>query len=199
MVLWNRMRSGDVDAWGLLFERHSPRVYRFCMRFLGDSSEAEEVLSEAFLEAWRSRRFFVIQDDSALPILLAIARRVCQKRLRFLQRFQRTQLASTSTPQLGFDLAEQVVNDNEVNRRREWLRRQVTSLPVQFRDVFELVVYAELSYAEVSRVLGVPLGTVKSRMTRARHILEDTAQVDRVAGQADPAQALQSSMRGPRT
>jgi len=187
-VLWSRMRSGDRDAWGDLFERHSGRVYRFCVRFLGNPEEAEEALSETFLEVWRARRSFVVADDSALPILLAIARRVGQKRLRSLQRQQRTSRAALSTPAPGFDLAVQVVNDDEEHRQRDWLRGQVALLPVQFRDVFELAVYAELPYADVARVLGIPTGTVKSRMARTRRLLEDNARL----GPVDSAQALQT-------
>jgi len=187
-VLWSRMRSGDRDAWGDLFERHSGRVYRFCVRFLGNPEEAEEALSETFLEVWRARRSFVVADDSALPILLAIARRVGQKRLRSLQREQRTSRAALSTPSPGFDIAVQVVNDDEEHRQRDWLRGQVALLPVQFRDVFELAVYAELPYADVARVLGIPTGTVKSRMARTRRMLEDNARL----GPVDPAQALQT-------
>jgi RNA polymerase sigma factor (sigma-70 family) len=197
-VLWDSMRSGDLDSWGFLFERYSSRVYRFCVRFLGSSQEAEEVLSEAFLEVWRSRRSFVVRDDSALPILLAIARRACQKRTRSLQRLQRKR--PTTSPQLVSDIADQVVDDDEVDRQRDWLRKQVSSLPVQFRDVFELIVYAELPYGDVSRVLQVPVGTVKSRMARGRRMLEENAQIDLATParqHLEPA-PLQSLMRGPR-
>lgn len=172
-VLWDRMRSGDLDAWGMLFERHAARIYRFCLRFVGGVHDAEDTLSDTYLEVWRSRRSFTVRGDSALPILLAIARRAGQKRLRIAYRLTRNDgLAMASETLLVSDVADQVVADDEVERRRSWLRNQVASLPPQFRDVYELVVYAELPYEEVSHVLGVPIGTIKSRMARVRNALE---------------------------
>lgn len=81
-IVWERMRGGDVDAWGILLDRHAARVHAFCSRLLGSQDAGEEVLSDVFLEAWRARRSFVVRGDSAVPIVLAIARRACQKRLR---------------------------------------------------------------------------------------------------------------------
>jgi len=176
-VLWDQMRSGDVDAWGVLFDRHAARVYRFCLRFLGGSQDAEDALSDTYLEVWRSRRSFTVRHDSALPILLAIARRAGQKRLRSGRRLTRSDgLAAIDEPRLDDDVADQVVANDETERRRVWLRHQVALLPPALRDVYELVVYAELSYDEVSRVLGVPLGTVKSRMARVRKTLLEGAE-----------------------
>jgi RNA polymerase sigma factor (sigma-70 family) len=175
-VLWNQMRSGDLEAWGLLFDRHAARIYRFCLRFVGGSQDAQDTLSDTYLEVWRSRRSFTVQGDSALPILLAIARRAGQKRLRSARRLTRGDgvAATVETPPVD-DVADQVVADDEAERRRAWLRNQVASLPPQFRDAYELVVYAELPYDEVPRVLGVPLGTVKSRMARVRQTLQQRA------------------------
>ncbi len=171
------MRAGDLDAWGLLFDKHAQRVYRFCSRFLGSPQDAEDVLSETFLEVWRSRRSFTVQGDSALPILLAIARRVGQKRLRSAQRLTRNDaFAQTIAVPLVGDIAEQIAVEDEAGRRRDWLRQRVAELPAQFRDVYELVIYAEMPYGEVARLLGVPLGTVKSRMARARRILQMLAE-----------------------
>ena len=73
------MREGDITALGVLFDRHAERVHAYCARSAGDVVDPEDTLSETFLEAWRSRRSFVVRDGSALPILLAIAKRVVQK------------------------------------------------------------------------------------------------------------------------
>jgi RNA polymerase sigma factor (sigma-70 family) len=174
-ALWNQMRSGDTDAWGLLFDRHAQQVYRFCSRILNSPHEAEDALSEAFLEVWRSRRSFTVYGDSALPILLAIARRACQKRLRSAQRHTRRRDLAAAAPRVVEDIAEELVGADEATRRQAWLRERVAALPPPYRDVYELVIYAEMPQEQVARLLDVPLGTVKSRMARARHALNKAA------------------------
>ena len=79
--LWLSCRKGSLDALGQLFERHHSRVYRYCLRRVFVADDAEDCLSETYLEAWRARRSFEVRD-SALPVLLAVAKRVVQKRQR---------------------------------------------------------------------------------------------------------------------
>ena len=79
--LWLSCRKGSLDALGQLFERHHARVYRYCLRLVFVADDAEDCLSETYLEAWRARRSFQVRD-SALPVLLAVAKRIVQKRQR---------------------------------------------------------------------------------------------------------------------
>lgn len=174
-IVWERMRGGDIDAWGILFDRHAARVHSFCSRFLGNQDVGEEVLSDVFLEVWRARRSFVVRGGSAIPIVLAIARRACQKKLRAESRQARLSARMRIDAAWLDDVAIDVVEQSELERRRAWLRQEVAGLSTPYRDVFELLVYAELSHQEVSDVLAIPIGTVKSRMARARHIIERAA------------------------
>ena len=188
-ALWSRMRAGDVEAWGVLFERHSALVYRFCVRFLGSADEAEDVLSDVFLEAWRARSSFVVHEGGVLPILLAVARRCCQKRRRSNQRLRQVHRVASEAATRIAGPEDQSTGDDDESRRKQWLRDEVGRLPVPFRDVFELAIYAEMPYDRVSMVLGIPVGTVKSRMSRARHLLEVSAGLVRCDSDAHALQA----------
>lgn len=174
-MLRDSMRSGDVDAWGLIFDRHAQRAYRFGSRFVGDRAEAEDVLSDTFLEVWRSLKSFKVHGESALPILLAISRRVCQKRARTSGRAERTIRLTMQHPTSMPDIAEAVGAASDARERQAWLRQHVAAMPIEFRDAFELVIFAEMPYQMVANLLDVPLGTVKSRMSRGRQMLEESA------------------------
>ncbi|WBQ03417.1 RNA polymerase sigma factor [Kribbella sp. CA-293567] len=174
---WQAMRGGDMAALGVLFDRHADRVHRYCRRAAGGSVDSEDVLSETFIEVWRSRRSFVVREGSALPILLTIAKRVLQKQVRSAERATRRDgRAGDPTLLVVPDIAEDAVRAVELERQRVWLRRQVAAMPVPYRNVYELCVYAELGQDEVARLLGIPLGTVKSRLSRARKNVAEAAQ-----------------------
>lgn len=165
-----------MAALGVLFDRHADRLFRYCQR-AASPADAEDVLSETFVEAWRSRRSFVVRGDSALPILLAIGKRVLQKHARSAERSRRREAHSADPVLMTVpDIAEEVVRAEELERQRAWLRQQVASLPVTYRNAYELCVFAELGQEEVARLLDVPLGTVKSRLSRARQLIAAAAQ-----------------------
>jgi RNA polymerase sigma-70 factor (ECF subfamily) len=171
--LWGRLSTGDEAAFRLLFARHRDAVYNYAFRRTASWSTAEDVAQATFLALWRrALRGGVepLQLDSARPVLLAMARNEChnagRKRMRSLR----------LVDAVG---KERTVNSDNVN---DWLeaetimgkiRRALSALPADQRDVVELVAWSELSLAEAAAVLGVPLGTVKSRLSRARERLRD--------------------------
>ncbi|MGC4936738.1 RNA polymerase sigma factor [Kribbella sp. DT2] len=174
---WQAMRRGDMAALGVLFDRHADRVHRYCRRAAGSLADSDDVLSETFIEVWRSRKSFVVREESALPILLTIAKRVLQKQLRGAERARRRDaLTAGHSATVVPDIADEAVRAEELERQRAWLRQQVATMPTAYRNVYELCVYAELGQDEVARQLDVPLGTVKSRLSRARNSIAAAAQ-----------------------
>lgn len=180
--LWERMNSGDEFALGILFERHVQRIFRFVVRFQGTYNDADDVVTETFLEAWRVRQAIAVKD-SAIPILLAIARRRTQDHLRGHRRraLLLSRVAANRTEQFDPDPADMLARRNERNDQREWLRRQVSGLPPEQRDVVELCVFAEMNYEDCAKILGLPVGTVKSRLSRARQRLVGAPPVEATA------------------
>jgi RNA polymerase sigma-70 factor (ECF subfamily) len=169
--LWSRSRSGDAQAFGFLFERHAGAIYNFCFRRIGDWAAAEDLLSIVFLEAWR-RRDKELPDDKVLPWLFGIATNVVRNRRRSERRYAGA-LRRMAKPQPERDSAERWDErlDDEQQMRR--VLALIAQLPRHQQDVFVLCGWMGLSNEDAALALGVPLGTVRSRLSRARRRLRE--------------------------
>jgi RNA polymerase sigma factor (sigma-70 family) len=164
--LWRRAAAGEAAAFGVLFERHARTVYNYCFRRTANFAEAEDLTSVVFLEAWRRREAVVLANESALPWLLGVATNVVRNRRRSQWR-HRAALARIPRENAP-DLAEEA-NGRVDDERRMWaVLRAVARLPRREQDVLALCAWAELSYEEAAAALGIPVGTVRSRLSRAR-------------------------------
>ena len=166
--------------FGVLYERHLQRVERYLARRVG-SALAEDLTAEVFVRAFRQRGSFRAEHETALPWLLGIAchlvgdhRRAERRRLAALQR-----LAGTVSAELDDDLAILAPD----------LLRKLRRLPAADRDALLLVAWGELSYEETAVALGIPLGTVRSRIARARKRLANAVGDDASANKASHATA----------
>jgi RNA polymerase sigma factor (sigma-70 family) len=157
----------DPDAFGDLFERHANDIYGFCFRRTGDGRLSEDLVQAVFLEAWRRRNEVALAPDEARPWLFGVALNLLRNHGRALRR-HRAALARLPRPRSDADLAEDLAQrlDDERRARAALDRFRQLSRPEQ--DVIALCAWAELSYEQAARVLGVPVGTVRSRLSRAR-------------------------------
>jgi RNA polymerase sigma-70 factor, ECF subfamily len=165
-VLWQRAADGNPDAFGELFERHARDVYNYCFRRTGDWSQAEELTSVVFLEAWRRRRDVRLEHERALPWLLGVATNV----LRNAGRSQRRHRAAIARlpRERALDFAVDVDDRLTDEQQMSDVLRVVGRLPRADQDVLALCVWQGLSYEDAALALGVPVGTVRSRLSRAR-------------------------------
>jgi RNA polymerase sigma-70 factor (ECF subfamily) len=165
--LWRRAVAGESEAFGQLFDRHADAIFAFCVRRTGDSVVAEDLVSATFLNAWRRRHDLRLTADGPLPWLYGIAANLARRQRRGVGR-QRAALArlpaSASQPDESEDVAGRVDDRRRMQRVVEALR----SLPPSDQDVFVLCVWQELSYAQAAVALSIPIGTVRSRLSRAR-------------------------------
>jgi RNA polymerase sigma factor (sigma-70 family) len=164
--LWSRASSGEAAAFGTLFERHANAVYNFCFRRTADWSLAEDMTSVVFLEAWRRRSEVVLAGESARPWLLGVATNVIRHRRR-AQRRHRIALGRVpreTEPDFVGD-AEARLDDE---RRMRAALVLLAQLPRREQDVFALCAWADLTYEETAAALRIPVGTVRSRLSRAR-------------------------------
>ncbi|MEV4419160.1 RNA polymerase sigma factor [Patulibacter sp. NPDC049589] len=167
-LLWRRAVAGDTDAFGVLYERHDRAVLAFCLWRTGDPALAEDLTSIVFLEAWRRRASTPLTTGDARPLLLAIATNVLRNQWRTRRRhraaLERLGRAGEPRPDHDDDAADRV----DAAARLHEVRAQLDALPQREREVLALVALADLTYEETASALGLPVGTVRSRLSRAR-------------------------------
>lgn len=164
--LWARSRAGDRDAFGLLFERHAKLIYNYGFRRIGNRETAQDLLSMVFLEAWR-RRDKELPAEKVLPWLYGIATNVVRHQHRSDRRYAAA-LSRLPTVQAEPDFAGGANEHLDYERQAQEALRRLRILPSREQDVFVLCVGMELSYEDAAVALGVPVGTVRSRLSRAR-------------------------------
>jgi RNA polymerase sigma factor (sigma-70 family) len=170
-VLWARSRAGDADAFGLLFERHAKSIYNYCFRRVGNRATAEDLLSVVFLEAWR-RRDSELRLETPLPFLYGIATNVIHHQRRS-ERRHAAALSRLSRPRAELDFSADSADRVDVERRALDALHALRRLPKREQDIFVLCVGMELTYEEAAAALGLPIGTVRSRLSRARGRLRE--------------------------
>lgn len=171
--LWRRASAGEEAAFGQLFDRHARTVYNFLFRRTASWSEAEDLTSAVFLHAWRRRRQVqvVLDRESALPWLLKVADYTARNERRALRRYRAAIDRLNLTPEEQPDHADTVAARVDDERAMAEVRRALKRLPRHEREVIELSVWTGLDHQAVAVALGVPVGTVKSRLSRARNRL----------------------------
>lgn len=165
-----RSQAGDADAYNTLVLKYQRSVYNLALRMLGDSGQAEDVTQDAFLSAWRNINRFRGGNFSAW--LLRIATNACYDQIRRRQRHPVGSLEAVvgddDTP-LEFPDRGELPEDRTI--RAELARAIAAGLQYVHPDQRAVLVLADihgLSYEEVALVLEVPVGTVKSRLSRGR-------------------------------
>jgi len=161
-----RIANGDRLAMQALYARCHVRVYRFILRFVRNEATAEDVMSEVFLDVWRQAGRFEARASAATWIL-SIAR---YKALSAVRKRSDEDLDEAAASQIP-DTADDPETALETADRAAVLRRCMARLSPEHREVLDLVYYHERSVEEAARIVGVPAGTVKTRMFHARRNL----------------------------
>ncbi|WP_278101219.1 sigma-70 family RNA polymerase sigma factor [Microbacterium proteolyticum] len=159
--LWARVRQGDELALAALFDRYEGRVFRHASRLLTHREDAKDAVTVAFFELWRKRASVRLVEGSPLPWLLNTVAH-CARNLERSGRRYRALLDRAP-------VAEPVSHDQDDSGVMVALRR----LPEREQSVVVLSVLEGYSEREVAQALGVPAGTVKSRLARAKAKLRD--------------------------
>jgi RNA polymerase sigma factor (sigma-70 family) len=169
-ALWEASSRGDGRAFSEIYERYARTIYNYLFRRLADWSEAEDLTAVVFLEAFRRRREAVLDEGKLLPWLYGIATNVLRNRRRAQFRHRRLLAQLEGRPRPAEPDA--AARAEAAAQMRSVLQR-VAALPRQQHDVVALCVWSDLSYAEAAVALGVPVGTIRSRLARARAALAE--------------------------
>jgi len=155
------------DAFGALFDRHGGVLLRFLMRRVAPA-DAEGLLGEVFRIAFERRGDFELERASARPWLYGIATNVVAKHHRSEARRLRATARLAARPEPVSDPADPAVSALDAQATWRRVAEAVTALPEAERAVLLLYSWEELSYDEIAETLEVPVGTVRSRLHRAR-------------------------------
>ena len=167
-ALVDRIAEGDKLAMQVLFARHRTPVYRWLLRFVGNETVAEDLLSDVFLDVWRQAGRF--EGRAAVSTwLLSIAR---FKALSARRRRTDAQLDEAIETTVA-DSADDPEVALQKKSRNELLRQALMNLSPEHREIIDLVYYQEKSVDDCARILSIPAATVKTRMFYARKKLAE--------------------------
>jgi RNA polymerase sigma-70 factor, ECF subfamily len=170
--LLRSMLAGDEEALALLYRRRQGSVYRFALQMSGSKPIAEDVTQEVFLFLMRDGRVFDPERGSLNAFLLGVARNHVMRRMRVDQVL--TPIGDDGDDDAGLMLADTDLCPLEDLTRAETIetvRKAVLSLPPKYREVVVLCELQDTSYEEAAEILGCAIGTVRSRLHRARALL----------------------------
>ncbi|MCC6707165.1 MAG: RNA polymerase sigma factor [Gammaproteobacteria bacterium] len=168
--LLQRMQRGDGEAFSALYQRHQQRVYRFASLYSGVDGVAADITQEVFMHLIDNHSFDPAQGELR-AYLLGMARNLLRRHWRDAQRFEA--LPEEDEGPLRESLVEHLEPSMLVCRAQQHggLRAAIFALPSYYREVMILCELEELDYLEAARILEVPIGTVRSRLNRARKAL----------------------------
>jgi RNA polymerase sigma-70 factor (ECF subfamily) len=178
-MLLENIAGGDRSAMHTLYARHNVRVYRFVLRMLRDTSAAEDLVSQVFLDVWRTASQFEGRSQVS-TWLLSIAR---FKALTALRQRKYEDIDQDDVMEIA-DQADTPEASLDRSRTSEILRACIAKLSPAHREIVNLVYYHEKSVEEVASLIGIPASTVKTRMFYARKQLADllrNAGIDSIA------------------
>ena len=175
----------EPEHFTVLFRRHAPHIQRYVVRRLGQDA-ADDIVAETFLLAFRQRDSYDQARADARPWLYGIATNLIGRHRRAEIRLYRA-LARTGADPVMEPFTDRVDDQVSAGTASRRLAVGLARLPDQLRDTLLLVAWSGLSYEEAATALGVPVGTVRSRMSRARSKLR------RTLGGMNPAASDQES------
>ena len=158
-------KTGDREAFSLLMRGYERRLYQAVYSFLRDMEDAADVIQETFLRAYRGISGFD-ETRPMYPWLYRIARNLCINTARRAHRHRSTALTFEPTDERNLP-DSQLLKEEE--RRR--IRSCIDSLPEQAAEIIMLKHFQDCSYSEIADILGIPVGTVMSRLYNARKLL----------------------------
>jgi RNA polymerase sigma-70 factor (ECF subfamily) len=181
--LLRSMQAGNEQAFALLYHRRQAGIYRFALQMCGSKALAEDVTQEVFLVLIRGTQSFDELRGSLSAFLYGIARNQLLRRLQ-RERFYTALEPDGSEAETLRDAAIGPLEDIARSETVELVRKAILSLPERYREVVVLCDMEEMSYVEAAEIMGCAIGTVRSRLHRARAMLIEKLHPEKEKGSA---------------
>jgi RNA polymerase sigma-70 factor (ECF subfamily) len=186
-TLVTHMVAGDAQAFTALFGRYHAQVYRFARQMSGSRETAEDVTQEAFIALMETGERFDPKRGSVGAYLYGIARNLLRRRLRRDTARAEIDLQQLVEPASSVATPPSVLDDLERAAELASLRRAILSLPPAFREVIVLCDLHDVRYEDAAVIVGCPVGTIRSRLSRARRVLAERCRSGARVGAASGA------------
>ncbi|MGW7361912.1 RNA polymerase sigma factor [Streptomyces sp. NPDC054841] len=173
-----RVRAGEPSAFAELFDSYARAVYNHAFRLTADWSTAEDVMAATFMEAWRLRDKVDPEGGSLRPWLLGIATNTARNQYRSNRRYRAAAGAAAAAELSVPDHADEVADRVDDRRRLATALTALAALRRPEREVIALCLGEGLDYEAAAEALGIPVGTVASRLSRARKKLRALAEAE---------------------
>lgn len=184
--------AGDTRAFEELVERHQRYAFNLCLRMMGDYDLAAEMAQEVFLRAWRSIGSFRAESRFT-TWLYTIAHNLCLNRLEGVQRDTRNRVREEDAAEELGRIHSREEDPATIYEREEWqgsIHRHIEKLAPRYRAVIILYYLNDLSYGEIAEVTGLPMGTVKTHLFRAKEMLRRSMEDELQSGKIDSADGV---------
>lgn len=167
--------NGKKKGFDQIYEAYSPGMYAICLRYLRSKEDAKDVLQEAFIKVYNNREKYDINQ----PIGAWVKTITIRCALNYLKERSRFQLTDN---EYVFDSTEiQAFNEQPQSTLKEKLQKALDTLPDGYRTVFSLFTIDNLTHKEIADYLGISVGTSKSQYAKAKKILQQLLQKERIA------------------
>jgi RNA polymerase sigma-70 factor (ECF subfamily) len=170
-----RFQAGDENAYVELVNRYKDRLMTFVFRYVGETEQAEDIVQDTLIKVYTHRHFYK-EIAKFSTWIYTIAGNLSKTELRKRKRRKTLSISQMGIEDRDYELpAVEPETDDILHGEftEQQIQRSIQSLPPHFRTVIILRDIQELSYEEISKIVDVPLGTVKSRINRARLQLQD--------------------------
>jgi len=158
--------AGETEAWGEIVSRYKDAVFGLCLGFLRNRADAEDLTHDAFIRAYDNLRRYHLEKRFS-TWMFTIAANLCRNRLRYRKNHPVVEQPKHIAG--GRDPASIVAGEDRQRRVQEALN----ALPYGYRAPLVLRFFNDLSYREIGEILGIPEGTVKTRIHRGKAMLKD--------------------------
>lgn len=169
LILLKRIAQQDQTAMAALYDRYAPTLYAVAFKTLGSAQESEEVVLDVFAQVWRTAVRFDATKTQVDTWLFIITRSHTLARLRTMQQTEKASIVAAELPLNPSDCDP--IEDALISERRDQIQIALAQLSPEQRQVIELAHYKGLSHSEIASQLGLPLGTVKTRIRLGLHRL----------------------------
>lgn len=173
-----RFQEGNMYAYDQIVHRYQDQLVNFVYMFLGDRSDSEDVVQETFLRVYRNKHMYK-QVAKFSTWIYTIAGNLAKTELRRRRRRKILSLTQMGFEDKDYELPADTRTPEKIidgEMKEKMIRKEIDELPIRFKEVIVLRDVEEFSYEEISQILDIPIGTVKSRVNRARSRLQNRLQ-----------------------